>query len=313
MVYLPDYTINLRTNVVEVKSIPDRQFKLQRSETGQRERPKDSVRSRAEQFNMVRAIDNNFAQEPDEYGTKWSLIYKNRQKHGVPSPNEVIKPLERFFVQRLEGSLDDNDPKKETIIQQYQAAFEKVKELFLTEEADAPCMRLHDPTNRTACMVLWLLSLEPGFYAELNLACSDLVEDLLDYFGPFARAVHLLTERGEAHRPDPVIRGSEVEFNEKELGTFRGSFVLFRGTRMPESWVQQWLDLVGRETQGKRKKMIADFIRLQGFTSANLNPEVALRFATCSREQLDAGLRPVIFVICLQNYGGFKGFRMDKP
>ena len=112
-----------------------------------------------------------------------------------------------------------------------------MKELFVTEEPDAPCMRLHDPKNRTACMVLWLLSLEPGFYSELNLACSELVDDLLDSFGAFARGLHLLTERGEAHRPDRLIHGTQVDYNDQELGTFRGSFVLFRGARMAESWI----------------------------------------------------------------------------
>ena len=83
---------------MHVKSIPDRQFKLQRSETGRRTRDKGSVRAKGDQFNIVRAIDNKFLQEPDEFGTKWSMIYKNRQKAGVPSPNEIIKPLESFFL-----------------------------------------------------------------------------------------------------------------------------------------------------------------------------------------------------------------------
>ena len=97
---------------------------------------------------------------------------------------------------------------KPMIIQQYEPIFQKVKDLFLDQEPDAPCMRLRDPTNRTACMVLWLLSLEPGFYSELNLACSEMVEDLLASFGAFARAVHLITEGGEAARLDRMIYGT---------------------------------------------------------------------------------------------------------
>ena len=53
-VFLPDYEINLQNQVVRVKSIPDRQFKLQRSETGRRARGKDSVMAKGDQFNIVK-------------------------------------------------------------------------------------------------------------------------------------------------------------------------------------------------------------------------------------------------------------------
>lgn len=45
----------------------------------------------------------------------------------------------------------------------------------------------------------------------------------------------------------------------------------------------------------------------------SLNPEVALRYATCTQEEQDSGLCPVIFIFLIQNMMKFAGFRMDKP
>jgi len=78
IVRLPDCEINLENMVVLVQAIPDKQFKLQRSEDGRAYREKDSVRSRGDQFNLVLAIDNKFSHETGAFGYKWSVIYKNR-------------------------------------------------------------------------------------------------------------------------------------------------------------------------------------------------------------------------------------------
>ena len=50
---------------------------------------------------------------------------------------------------------------------------------------------------------------------------------------------------------------------------------------------------------------------MQGTTAATLNPRVALDFANCNQKQVALGLRPVVFVLCMQNYYGFKGVRVN--
>ena len=53
---------------------------------------------------------------------------------------------------------------------------------------------------------------------------------------------------------------------------------------------------------------IAKFVHIQGFTSTSLDIRVALDFAKTS----DRDQEMVLFVICIQNYKDFEGFRMNN-
>jgi len=59
------------------------------------------------------------------------------------------------------------------------------------------------------------------------------------------------------------------------------------------------------------KKKVPGVVKLQGYTSPTFNPRIALDYASCNSKQLALGLKPVVFVICLQNYYGYKGFRLN--
>jgi len=144
------------------------------------------------------------------------------------------------LIKKLQLKIPDEEQYKEEITDQYRLAFLKIKELFIEGEADAPCERLQDPNDKITCMVLWILSIEPGFYTELNVAVSEVIDDLVEYFGPLARAITAILQSAEKNRTDKILKGSEVEFNDQELGTFRGSLILFRGARMETNWIAQW-------------------------------------------------------------------------
>ena len=88
---------------------------------------------------------------------------------------------------------------------------------------------------------------------------------------------------------------------------------MFRGAKLDDAQIQQWLTLVGREVTVRKNKIVADHIKLQGFTMTSINPEVAMRLATCTQDELAQGLKPVIFIMLIQSHMSFTGFRMDRP
>lgn len=117
--------------------------------------------------------------------------------------------------------LDITDTTEAIIVEQYEKVFQHILELFITDqEVDAPCMRLYHPKTRTTWMILWLLSLEPGFYSELNLAIEQMHEQAIDTFGPISRGLHDITEHGEEHREDAILANIDKVLMEQELGIF---------------------------------------------------------------------------------------------
>lgn len=62
--------------------------------------------------------------------------------------------------------------------------------------------------------------------------------DMLEYFGPFARALHMILQNAEKNRADKVQPG--IQCFEKHLGVFSGSFLVYKGARMIPSWIDLW-------------------------------------------------------------------------
>lgn len=184
-------------------------------------RQSNCERSYSGQFNMLRAIENKFIQQPDEFGIQWSKLFKNGQEKGVPSPNEVMRPIENFFINKVLMKMDPDNPMKDVIVEQYREVFLKIVELFITDqEPDAPCMRFYHPNTHTGWMILWLLSIEPGFYNELNTAIGEFLESSIETFGPIARGLHDITKHAESHRTDGVMKDVPKEIMDQELGIF---------------------------------------------------------------------------------------------
>jgi len=51
---------------------------------------------------------------------------------------------------------------------------------------------LCDPDDRSTQLILWLYSIEPPFYAELNKACREMNRELLETLGPISYALFLV-------------------------------------------------------------------------------------------------------------------------
>lgn len=52
---------------------------------------------------------------------------------------------------------------------------------------------LEDPDNKTLCVIMYLLSLEPSLLADLNFAQMNLDEEKLLMLGPLSRVLFVIT------------------------------------------------------------------------------------------------------------------------
>lgn len=86
---------------------------------------------------------------------------------------------------------------------------------------------------------MYLYSMEPPFYAELNSACRNKDESLVGMLGPFATAIYWIISNAERERIDRVLAGEQIG-RDGPLGNFAGSFLLFRFVYLNKEWINQW-------------------------------------------------------------------------
>jgi len=103
----------------------------------------------------------------------------------------------------------------------------------------------------------------------------------------------------DINRDDLLKRGDSLQNN--PLSNFAGSFLLFRGALMNKEWIKDWVHL----------SLEGNSIKLTGITSTSKNLEVALDISKCDTKYEDHQ-QPVLFVYCVRNYDGFRGFRMNN-
>ena len=85
---------------------------------------------------------------------------------------------------------------------------------------------------------------------------------------------------------------------------------------MKKDWIEQWRDCIGMQgLKEKNSLFIKDghldkpaYICMQGITSASQSLRTALKYGKTT----SPSRRTVIFVINLQNYRGFQGFRLNR-
>jgi len=115
-----------------------------------------------------------------------------------PSPNQLLEGLEKFFSLELMKKIGSQG---ELMISQihssYTAGFDRIRKMINFPDMDkqfnnykSDDYNLFSPTSRASFLVLWLYSLEPPFYFHLNQACRSLDQTLLQFLGPFARALY---------------------------------------------------------------------------------------------------------------------------
>lgn len=100
------------------------------------------------------------------------------------------------------------------------------------------------------------------------------------------------------------------------LGYMSGSFLVFRGVILPHNVLQEYARQIGKRKVVSSDKF-AGFVNLPGSTSTSESFKVALQFAKLDDESSGAVINSsthysVLFVICIHNYNGFRGFRMNS-
>lgn len=98
IVHLAGHQVDVNSKQVLVKGNPGQRYVLQRSYTGKRVRLRNSRRGESTQFDLTKAIEENWKTQAGEYGLKWSVKLK-QQKWATPSPNEILDGLRKWWIQ----------------------------------------------------------------------------------------------------------------------------------------------------------------------------------------------------------------------
>lgn len=110
---------------------------------------------------------------------------------------------------------------------------------------------LRDPNSKINCFVLFMLSLEPPFYHELNQACVLPPDNTkAQKLGGIALILSEILKNGqlEANRESRLPLGRDDVFNVDDLGYYTQSFLVFKGCAMKSSWIKGWKSSVGLST-----------------------------------------------------------------
>ena len=121
-----------------------------------------------------------------------------------------------------------------------------------------------DPSCAETMLVMYLYSIEPPFYGELNTASRDELwkqdPNILNTLGPFACALFWAVNAAQKKRdPPPILFPSLPHDN------FRRAYNVFRGSKMMDEWVSKWSEAIG-----------GDYFECPGLLSTSRDPAVAI-------------------------------------
>lgn len=93
--------------------------------------------------------------------------------------------------------------------------------------------------------ILYLYSIEPPIYSDLNQAIREMNEeddDKLSQLGPYGRVLYTILENGiaENNRKDRLNPGSMLGQYQPTLGFFNQTFLLYRGLRLDPKFLADW-------------------------------------------------------------------------
>ena len=98
---------------------------------------------------------------------------------------------------------------------------------------------LSDPESAEVCVLLYLYSIEPPFYADISNACRDLDLSKLPSLGPFVQALNGVLVNGQVsdEKRDDALRQGWKYDADGPLGFYSESFLLFKGCVMKDEWL----------------------------------------------------------------------------
>ena len=108
---------------------------------------------------------------------------------------QVIRGLKYDYTLRAKEKMKDEPSSSRNCFHKYtRQAFDFIIECMDPETVNEPITleALKDPSSPEVCMLLYLYSMEPPFYHELQVASREMDESKLLALGPFAVAMYEL-------------------------------------------------------------------------------------------------------------------------
>ena len=191
----------------------------------------------------------------------------------------------------------------------HRQAFDFILECYDIEDPNRPLCRddFRDPYGKYVSLVMYLYSLEPAFYSEINHGCHTLDQKRIKKIGPLARCIFSIFQtKCETKKKDKLLTGDSKKVDPKDVkayGIFAKSFFLYRGVSLTQEQIKLWeKKVIAESTSGEPEP-----IKIRGYLSASSSMSVALDQADHDSQTLS----PVLFVINVRNYQGYDGFRLN--
>lgn len=166
---------------------------------------------------------------------KFAMAYWKHNGFAQPTPFQIIKGMEKIYVQGIRDSIKDKPKSRiERIIKDYETYVWDNLMSYAMIIDPYTALTVNDyfnPKNPTVCLILWLMSVDPIFYQELNKAVISCDEfQYFDTVGPLALAVYWITQYTEEQRYDKLPSGTEIE--NSPLADFSCCQIYFRAVHL---------------------------------------------------------------------------------
>lgn len=169
--------IDLGKNEARIDYLPGSIFEFHESIDGRRRRPSNSKRADGSFFNLSTKEKKKTKQSDPQTYITYANLWKEKAGTELPSWNDIVGGLHEFHRDKIDECVQANSTTQKYLISE---AYKESKEVF---DFMLKCMEIQDPdepidpsllqscNNKLICFVLFVLSFEPPFYNELNLAC----------------------------------------------------------------------------------------------------------------------------------------------
>lgn len=149
-----------------------------------------------------------------------------------------------------------------------------------------------NPDSKAVMLILFLYSIEPDLYSELQEASRKCDKTKLKLYGAWAVAILQIFENdSEQNRLDRLKTGKEIGVNSR-YGFFAGSVLLFRFGWLPMTQIDEWKDISQKESKWDKKICLPSVVS-SFYTSLDCALEHSQHPDPNNKDL------PVLFVVCM--------------
>ena len=163
-----------------------------------------------EHYECLKNVDMDLKTPLKLFGLIWSQQQKGK-KFAKPTVSEVIEGIMNLFYEKLDAMKFTQEDNK-LFKAQYKEVFDRLLRKCGLAQSCSGNESYTDPESRAVRLILWLFTIEPSLYADLNDACIRMDMSKLSQLGPFARAIDLILNFAGLNRSKKVLNGVEEEY-----------------------------------------------------------------------------------------------------